>query len=248
MGGGKTPVRHRRVWHPRGLRDLPAAFPPGFSARKKRALRFPDGKALSGGCEAGAGLPEPGGCAGESPSRTGTGRLAGGRVHPSRVAAAGTWQEEPSPAASRVFVFTYSRTYRCVQIMSLALSCRLATGKEGVMGRERCTSEPDSSPNFGFAGRTEKAGRAPGHGAGVPRTPYLQHGQQKGRVPTTHACQSWRVPVPGYGGEGWRATALPRTASGCFLREGKEINHQRDFIVIIIIIIIAIIVSLHINK
>lgn len=73
------------------------------------------------------------------------------------------------------------------------------------MGRERCSAEPVPSPTSSFAGRTE---RAPG--TGVLRTPYLQRGPEKG---------AGRVPVPGYGGEGRRATVLPaharpRTPSG----------------------------------
>lgn len=75
--------RHRLPVRGRRLRATGGCFSAGAlhreAARKNGRSRFPDGKALPGGCEAGAGLSEPGGGAGGSPSRASTGPGPGPR-------------------------------------------------------------------------------------------------------------------------------------------------------------------------
>lgn len=226
-----SPAPRHRVWHLRGCgtsRLLPTGLP---ASRRDESPRVKTGRTLPG-----AGLLEPGGRDGGSPSRTGPGTslggLAGGWGSPSWLAAAGTGREERSPAVSQVFVLTYSRTQAC-----------------GWDGNERCSARPLPGPIFIFAGRTEGAPGTGGRGPPHP-VPSARHRERKTprhlRWPG-RASPGAELRRRGLESDG-APSARPREPSGCFLREGKEINHQRAFIVIIIIIIVAIIVSLHINK
>lgn len=180
------------VAHP-GLRDLSAASdgapcePPGrVTARKKRQSA------------AGAGLPEPAGHDGGSPSRAGPGAgprpggLAGGWDCPPFLG--GRWHrgEEPSPVGSQVFVLTYSRRQAC-----------------GWGGNERCPAQPLPGPIFSFAGEDRESPWDRRQGSTA-----LQLDIEKGRPPGICARPGGRVPVPSCGGEDWRATVLPAHARG----------------------------------
>lgn len=186
------------------------------------------GKALPG-----AGLAGPGSRDGGSPSRVGPGPgpspggLAGGWDSPSYLAAVDPGTEEPSRGST--------------------------TAGRFAAGMAMKGAQPSLSPALSLAsrGRTERTPGVVSEGGGPKHpVPSARHGERRTprhlRSPE-RACPGAELRRRGSESDG-APSARPRTPRNCFLREEKEINHQRAFIFIIIIIIIAIIVSLHINK
>lgn len=113
-------------------------------------------------------------------------------------------------------------------------------------------SRAGPQPDLWLHGEDRESGDSPGtRGRGPPRpVPSAWPGERKS--PCHPRSPGRESPGAGLRRRGMESDGAPaarhRTPSGCFLREGKEINHQRAFIVTIIIVIIAIVVSLHINK